>query len=298
MAALNPRVIPPLDWLRSFEAAARLANFTGAASELGITQAAVSQHIRLLEERLQSKLFTRLARGVALTPEGAAYLPHIQFAFAAIGNSTLELFRRRPTENVVLRTPVSFAVLMLAPRLAALSAALPFLTLQLETIHKPADYGDDWLGLDVRFGDGNFPGRQSTRLTTETLQPMASPRLAAADDWRRLPRLSVVGPRQLWGDWFAAAGMAPEPAPTHKADTFVAALEAARQGAGVLLGSRPLVDASLRDGVLVTLSDFVLGSDAGHHLTAPTGGGLSYAEDALRQWLVTQFQAQRAGGAP
>lgn len=293
MANQNPRVLPPLDWLRSFEAAARLASFTGAASELGITQAAVSQHIRLLEARLEAKLFTRLARGVALTPDGAAYLPHIQFAFATIGNSTLELFRRRPTENVVLRTPVSFAVLMLAPRLGRLSAALPFLTLQLETIHKPADYGDGWPGLDIRFGDGNVPGRQSARLTSETLQPMAAPALASSGDWRRLPRLSVVGPRQLWGDWFAAAGLAPEPAPTHKADTFIAALEAARQGAGVLLGSRPLVDASLADGTLVPLSEFALRGAAGHHLTAPPGGGLSYAEDALRQWLIAEFDQGR-----
>ncbi|TJW71803.1 MAG: LysR family transcriptional regulator, partial [Mesorhizobium sp.] len=80
--------MPPLDWLRSFEAAARLSNFTAAATELGLTQAAVSQHIRFLEERLKTRLFARLARGVALSPEGAAYLPHIQSAFAIIGNST------------------------------------------------------------------------------------------------------------------------------------------------------------------------------------------------------------------
>lgn len=286
MAGQN--LLPPLDWLRSFEAAARLASFTAAASEIGITQAAVSQHVRLLEERLDARLFTRLARGVELTPVGAAYLPHIQFAFAAIGNSTLELFRRRPTETVVLRSPVSFAVLMLAPRLGRLSAALPFLTLEIETIHKPADYGDTWRGLDIRFGDGNFPGRQAVRLTSEALMPMATPALAAGDDWRRLPRLAVVGPRQLWGDWFAAAGIAPEPAPTHKVDTFIAALEAARRGAGILLGSRPLADESLRDGSLVALSDFALQSHAGHHLTAPTGG-LGHAEAALRQWLVSEF---------
>lgn len=290
MASQHPRVLPPLDWLRSFEAAARLSSFTGAAAELGITQAAVSQHMRLLEERLDTQLFTRLARGVALSPDGAAYLPHIQFAFATIGNSTVELFRRRAVENVVLRSPASFAVLMLAPRLGRLAHDLPFLTLQIETIHKPADYGDNWQGLDIRFGDGNFPGRQSVRLTSEILVPMAAPGLARDGDWRRLPRMAVMGPRQLWGDWFAAAGIAPEPAPTHKMDTFIVALEAARRGAGVLLGSRPLVDESLREGALVPLSSFALHGAAGHHLTAPTGGGLSHAEAALRQWLVAEFQ--------
>ena len=73
---------PPLAWLRAFEAAARRLSFTGAANEIGLTQAAVSQQIRLLESRLRVKLFRRMRRGVELTAEGAAYLPHVQSGFA------------------------------------------------------------------------------------------------------------------------------------------------------------------------------------------------------------------------
>ncbi|TIX68957.1 MAG: LysR family transcriptional regulator, partial [Mesorhizobium sp.] len=99
MAGRVADALPPLDWLRSFEAAARLSNFTAAAAELGLTQAAVSQHIRALEQRLKTRLFVRLARGVALSPEGAAYLPHIQSAFATIANSTTELFEPRAVQT-------------------------------------------------------------------------------------------------------------------------------------------------------------------------------------------------------
>lgn len=71
----RPQILPPLEWLRVFEAAARLENFSNAARELGLTQAAVSQRIRNLEGRLGKPLFTRLPRGVELTVEGEAYAP-------------------------------------------------------------------------------------------------------------------------------------------------------------------------------------------------------------------------------
>src|SRR5580765_1950632 len=103
MTGFRSEKLPPLDWLRSFEAAARLSNFTAAAAELGLTQAAVSQHVRSLEDRLRQPLFIRLARGVELTPEGAAYLPHLQSAFAVIGNSTWELFEPKTLQSVTIR---------------------------------------------------------------------------------------------------------------------------------------------------------------------------------------------------
>lgn len=286
--------LPPLDWLRSFEAAARLSNFTAAAAELGLTQAAVSQHIRSLEERLKHPLFIRLARGVELTPEAAAYLPHLQSAFAVIGNSTRELFEPRTIQNVTIRSPISFAVLMIAPVLPEMASSLPHVQLQIETIHTPADYGERSGMLDIRFGTGSFAGRQADRLTRETLTPMATPALARVQDWTKLPKLTVVGAREMWGEWFAAARMAPTLGPTHKFDSFVAALEAARHGAGMVLGSRPLADAALRDGSLVTLSEFALSGGAGHYLTAPSGAHLSSAEDDVRHWFATVFGQRMA----
>jgi LysR family transcriptional regulator, regulator of gene expression of beta-lactamase len=290
MAPIFTGSLPPLDWLRSFESSARLSNFTAAAAELGLTQSAVSQHIRLLEERLKTRLFTRLARGVEPTAEAAAYLPHIQSAFATIGHSTLELFEPKSVQSVTLRSPISFAVLMIAPILPRLARQLPSIELQVETIHKPADYGADGNALDIRFGNGSFPGRQAERLTSESLLPMAAPRLADQADWTCLPLLSVVGAREMWREWFAAAGLAPLFRVRHRFDTFVTAFQAARQGAGVLLGSRPLADAALNDGSLVALSDTLLESGAGHYLTVPSGSRPTKAEDDVRRWLAGEFR--------
>ncbi|PBB68950.1 LysR family transcriptional regulator [Mesorhizobium sp. WSM4312] len=278
--------LPPLDWLRSFEAAARLSNFTAAAAELGLTQAAVSQHIRLLEERLKARLFSRLARGVALSPEGAAYLPHIQSAFATISSSTTELFEPRAVQTVSIRVPISFALLILVPALPDLAQALPRIQLDLVTIHRPTDYDLPGSALDIRFGNGSFPGREADRLTAERLVPVASPTLAGGADWTALPLLLVAGAREMWAEWFTAAGLAGHPQRSHRFDSFVAAMEAASAGAGVLLGSRPLVDAALRNRSLVPLSDFELSSSSGHFLTSASTARLTSAEQEFRQWLL------------
>ncbi|TPL95538.1 LysR family transcriptional regulator [Mesorhizobium sp. B2-3-12] len=281
--------LPPLDWLRSFEAAARLSNFTAAAAELGLTQAAVSQHIRLLEERLKTRLFSRLARGVALSPEGAAYLPHIQSAFATIGSSTAELFEPRAVQTVSIRVPISFALLALVPALPDLAEALPRIQVDLVTIHRPTDYDLPGSALDIRFGNGSFPGREAERLTTERLVPVASPVLADAADWTSLPLLLVAGAREMWAEWFAAAGLAGHAQRSHRFDSFVAAMGAASAGAGVLLGSRPLVDAALDSRALVRLSDFELSSTSGHFLTRPSSARLTSAEQDFRHWLLRRL---------
>ncbi|MBZ9709577.1 LysR family transcriptional regulator [Mesorhizobium sp. ESP7-2] len=289
MARRSIPTLPPLDWLRSFEAAARLSNFTAAAAELGLTQAAVSQHIRLLEERLKTRLFSRLARGVALSPEGAAYLPHIQSAFATIGSSTTELFEPRAVRTVQIRAPISFALLALVPALPDLAEALPRVQLDLVTIHRPTDYDLPGSTLDIRFGNGSFPGREAERLTAERLVPVASPALAKAADWTSLPLLLVAGAREMWAEWFAAAGLAGHTQRSHRFDSFVAAMEAASAGAGVLLGSRPLIDAALDSGALVPLSDFELPSTSGHFLTRPSTAQLTSAEQDFRHWLLKRL---------
>jgi len=281
--------MPPLDWLRSFEAAARHSNFTAAAAELGLTQAAVSQHIRFLEERLKTRLFARLARGVALSPEGAAYLPHIQSAFATIGNSTNELFEPRAVQTVSIRVPISFAMLVLVPALPDLAKALPRMRLDLVTIHRPTDYDQPGSALDIRFGNGSFPGRDADRLTIERLVPVAAPALAHSGDWASLPLLLVAGAREMWAEWFAAARLAGHSRRSHRFDSFVAALEAAKAGAGALLGSRPLVDSALKDNSLVRLSDFELSSPSGHFLTRPSSARLSGAEADFRRWLLSHI---------
>ncbi|GLS19027.1 LysR family transcriptional regulator [Labrys miyagiensis] len=281
--------LPPLVWLRTFEACARHLNFTSAGAELGLTQAAVSQHIRTLEAELGARLFVRLRRGVELTAEGGAYLPHIQGVFRSLARSTTELFGPR-VGRVALRSPISFSLLWLAPRLSRLRQALPQVRLELSTVHVPADYAGDQEGFDIRFGIGPFEGRESHRLTWERLVPAAAPDLLhLLDDpanWPHLPLLSVAGAREMWPDWFARAALPLPPSASFVFDSFAVALEAARAGAGAVLASRPLADAALEEGTLVRLSDLELTGECGHFITHAAGRALAAHEQAMLDWIL------------
>lgn len=279
--------LPYLPWLRSFEAAARRLNFTLAAEELGLTQAAVSQQIKSLELQLGVQLFQRGRRGVELSAQGAAYLPHVQAAFASLSHTTAELFGGARGTELRLVTPASFGALWLAPRLAAFTAAVPGVTLAISTMTQPGDYAAAAADLEIRFGTGSWPGLQSHRLTTEYMTPVCAPSLAV-EDWQDLPLLTVRGARGMWRDWFMMAG-SPAPArPFHSFDTFVVALEAAKAGAGVLLGSRPLIDAALLKGDLVRLSTLDLPSPNGHFLSFRAEEAQPPARRAAVNWFIRE----------
>ncbi len=107
----------PLEWVRVFEAAGRTGNFTTAAQEAGLTQAAVSQRIRNLEARIGTQLFTRQARGVSLTVEGEAWLPYVTSALQALNRSAEELFGK-PLKSITISASASITQMWIVPRLA------------------------------------------------------------------------------------------------------------------------------------------------------------------------------------
>lgn len=290
-----PENLPHLPWLRSFEAAARRLNFTLAAEELGLTQAAVSQQIRALEHALGVDLFRRGRRGVDLTAEGAAYLPHVQAAFAGLAHTTQELFGRARRTEIRLVAPASFAALWLAPRLPSLSEAAADISLHVSTMTSPSDYAAAAGDLEIRFGAGQWPGLQSHRLTTERMTPVCSPALQQTD-WQGLPLLTVRGAREMWRDWFLMTGSPPATKGFHSFDTFVIALEAAKAGAGVLLGSRPLIDAAMARGDLVCLSNLELPSPHGHFLAYRAEDAKAPALTAVINWFLRE--AARADPPP
>ncbi|WP_368904799.1 LysR family transcriptional regulator [Taklimakanibacter lacteus] len=292
----KPDLLPHLNWLKAFEAAARRSSFTLAADELGLTQAAISQQIRALESRLGTALFHRRQRGVTLTPEGSAYLPHIQSAFAGLARSTQELFGRRPAQTITLLSPISFATLWLTPRLRSIEGETQGLSLDITTMHTPDDYEASETVFDIRFGLGDWPGRRAYRLTTERLRPVAAPQASRrrTDIWQRLPLLAVRGAREMWPDWFALAGLPPQGPARYRFDSFVAALGAAEAGAGILLGSRPLIDAALARKTLLALSDIELQSAAGHFITHEAGRPLTPAQ-ALFLAAIMRTASLRTG---
>ncbi len=297
MAKPDRDFLPHLPWLRSFEAAARRLNFTLAGGELGLTQAAMSQHVSALEATLGVKLFHRRQRGVELTADGAAYLPHVQTALAGLARSTADLFGERRGTEITIIAPISFATLWLAPRLAAFRKSNPAITLSITTAHVPADYPVDAGDFEIRFGTGAWAGRQAWRLTKERLTPVCAPVLLPrkSKDWTHLPLLTVKGPREMWRDWFVRAKLEPS-RPVLSFDSFIAAHAAAISGAGVLLGSRPLIDPALHGRRLIRLSQIELESPNGHFLAARSTLSLGPPHQKVLEWFLDE--AARMGSVP
>lgn len=267
----------PLEWVRVFEAAGRTGNFTAAAQEVGLTQAAVSQRIQSLERRLGARLFTRQARGVTLTVEGEAWLPYVSAALRGLDRSADELFGK-PLQKLVLSASASVIQLWITPRLAALDASAHF-QLSLTTMTIEPDFAKSGASIEVRYGNGNWPGMVGARLYQEVLTPLAAPQqLQPSRPWQELPHIAVSGPRPGWQEWAERTGDAAPPVPRWRFDSFVAALTAARAGLGVILGSLPLCAEELRNGTLVRLSEDALELDDGYWMTA-------YADHVPgRQW--------------
>lgn len=263
-------LLPSLEWIRVFEAAARLGSFTAAANELGLTQAAVSQRIRNLELRLGTQLFNRQARGVTLSTQGEAWLPHVQSALAQLVHSAANLFES-PRRKVTIAASSSVIELWIVPRLSQITLRMPHIQLSFETIQQMPDYERSDADFEVRFGGGSWPGREARRLFVEELTPVASTTLVKnpSTDWQTLPRIATSGPRMGWRDWSNNTGAAPPPVPLLRFDTFVQSLRAAEAGSGVLLASLALCHGALTSGRLVRLTDRTLRMEAGYWISWP-----------------------------
>jgi LysR family glycine cleavage system transcriptional activator len=249
---MNTNLLPTLEWIRAFEAAARLGSFTAAAEEAGLTQAAVSQRIAHLERHLGVALFHRRARAIALTVEGEAWLPHVRIALEGLRDGTEAVFgtgRRRLT----LSASQSVIELWLLPRLGRLQSAT-MAEIAIQTMVVGAHDAPQDEVVRIRYGTGDWPHPYRARLYPEEIVPVAAPALAARPEpWTALPRITCAGPRPGWHAWAAEFGIPTTPVPQLRFDTHISALGAAKAGLGVFLASLPLCAHALEVGTLVRL---------------------------------------------
>ncbi len=245
--------LPPLEWIRAFEAAARLGSFTAAAKETGLTQAAISQRIGHLERHLGVALFHRRSRAIELTVQGEAWLPHVRVALDGLRQSTEAVFGSRHA-RLTLSASQSIIDLWLMPRLARVTELTRAeLSIQTMVVGQEAPQDDV---IRIRYGSGDWPHRYRAPLYEEEIAPVAAPVLAERKgEWTALPRLSCSGPRPGWQDWAERFGIPTMPMPGLRFDTHVSALAAAKAGGGVFMASLPLCAEMLARGDLVRLDE-------------------------------------------
>jgi LysR family glycine cleavage system transcriptional activator len=297
------RRLPPLTWLRSFEAAARHVSFSLAAEELGVTPSAVSQQVHLLEEHLGRLLFHRLPRGLRLAEAGQSYLPLLNAVFERLSYGTTEIFGERSDKRVSVRSTVAFAAYWLAPRLTRFRAAHPDFELRLTSSIWSAEFPDPGIDLEIRFGNGDWPGLTAERLTWDRVFPVCSPTVAAGPPRLSRPAglaghalLHTIGFREDWRQWLKAAGADQQVDARGglECDTAVIALELAMLGEGIALGRSCFVDGLLATGRLVAPFALKLPAEEAFYLAAPAGQPDTAAALAFRRWLRSEIGSARS----
>jgi LysR family transcriptional regulator, glycine cleavage system transcriptional activator len=293
--------LPPLVWLRSFEAAARHLSFTDAAIELNLTQAAVSKHVKSLELHLRQPLFVRGPRSLQISKTGEAYLPKVRDAFERLSVGTREVFGGQRTHELTLRCAASFAVNWLAPRLPEFLKSHPGTDIKIVSSIWNAESGPDVYDLDIQYGTGKWRDMRSSRLSWETITPLCTPttarELSQPDDLRNQRLLHVLGYQEGWGTWLQAAGASSvNPGQGLKFDTSLMAFEMAAQNVGVALGRSSLSMRVRAEGRLVAPFDLDLPIDEGFYLLEPLTHDRHPEASSFVEWITAA--AARDWGDP
>ncbi len=287
--------LPPLNWLRAFEASARALSFTAAAEELSMTQSAVSQQIKSLESAMGRALFLRRARGLELTDEGRGYLPTVQAAFAMLEEGTTVLQSRNHPDVLELQVNLSFALYWLTPRLSQFMEENPGVQLNLATSVWHEERASDAASVQIVFGLGKREGINGRRLTRDSIFPVCTPKVArqikSLDDLRKQRLFDLPGTAQSWGAWFKAhpdGGTVPVPT-VHRASTWALSVEWAKRGLGVALAHETIANDLLASGELVRPFDFSIPLKEAYYLIAPEGTRTRHASKVFKDWLLREM---------
>jgi LysR family glycine cleavage system transcriptional activator len=294
--------LPSLNGLRAFEAAARHLSFTNAASELNVTQTAISHQIRRLEEELGIRLFVRQNRALALTPEAREYLPGVRAAFNDLRLATDRLLRKDNDHVLTVSTLASLAAKWLLPRLSAFQEAHPGIDVRITTSTNLVDFKSGGVDAAIRYGRGQWGGLRADWLMADQLFPVCSPALLTGNHPLRCPEdlkdhvllHTSNANSDDWRLWLTAAGL-PTNLSTHPGVTFdliFMTVQAAIDGIGVAMGRTSYVEADIAKGRLVVPFKITLPADAGFYLVYPEATADTPKLAAFRQWLLASAQSK------
>lgn len=249
----------PLAALRAFVEVGRRGSIKAAAEALHVTPGAVSQQVRLLEDRLGVALFTRERQGLRLTADGAAAHPLLRQAFSQI-EAAVDMLARAPSRQIVtVSTMASFAASWLVPRLARFRARHPRIELRVEASSSVVDLRRDRVDVALRHGLGRYPGLRAVWLMAPVLVPVASPALLGRRKGLRSPAECLDLPllhdadRADWPLWLAAHDVAVD-ARARRGSSFdddFLLIRAAEAGQGLALVPQEHARAEIEAGRLV-----------------------------------------------
>ncbi|MPV85524.1 LysR family transcriptional regulator [Ostreibacterium oceani] len=288
------RNIPPLNWLRAFEVTARHGSFSLAAKELNVTQSAISQQVKNLENHLGCALFIRDAKQLQLTTIGNHYLPTVNQSFSQLAAATQSLFSHHPFINI--RTDIAFATLFIAPRIAEFRRQYPEVQIVFENMiwwhHQPKMTGQC---IEIRHGIGQWP-EPCERLFNDQALAVSAPQLPdipmRLDAFLAYPLFELTGVHYNWLLWLTKAGMQPINAQQSPvlipmaADSSTLLYQFAKQGSGISLLSAALASYGLAKGEIKQAAVLPFAVRDSFYLIEPVFSLQPY-EKAFIEWLLS-----------
>ncbi|MFD2180428.1 DNA-binding transcriptional regulator DsdC [Veronia pacifica] len=293
-----------LSGLHCFSVAAEQMSFTRAASELNLTQSAVSHRIKNLEQKLGVQLFIRRPRQLTLTPEGEQLKLSLNEQFAAMSLQLRELKHAHLAGDFTISVPPTFGQIWLAPRLYKFSALFPELTLHIRTRNDLVDFQTEAFDCAIYYGNGRYTGLSSVFLFDDVIEPVCSPDYAAAhslygasENLFRCHLLHDAAPwasasvNDEWQYWAKETGsvLSERNSSFDRADM---AFEAAKNGLGVAIGRRSYVEQDLAAGSLVAPFDMPVCAPFKYHLVYRRDLITSNKVQAFQQWIESEISSK------
>jgi DNA-binding transcriptional LysR family regulator len=291
--------LPPISALAVFEAAARLASFTAAARELGMSQAGVSRHVQQLEQFCGAPLFRRQHRGVTLTKDGERLRDSAVIGMNRIAATVRAIRGSSAAARVTLATTIAFASLWLMPRLRRLHAAHPDIEVSILAIDSLPDMENEGIDLLVRFGSGNWPSLVTRALFDDEIVPVCSPSYAFRHGppsrpeqllRERLLHMQLHDPSWIdWAGYLTYFGTAVPPIfEGPRFNNYLIALQAAVAGEGIALGWKRLLDSHLTDKLLVPLPVQSMPMKGAYFLARHENSEPKVHSARIEDWLCSQ----------
>jgi DNA-binding transcriptional LysR family regulator len=297
------RLLPSASALVVFEAAGRHENFSRAAEELAMTQAAVSYAVRTLESQLGVPLFHRRHRAVALTETGARFHADVSAGLARIQKSAEQIRAKGRESNVTLSASSAFASMWVLPRIPKLREDLPDIDLRIHASVRDLELDEEGIPLGIRGGDpAAWPNYHAALLAPEVVNAVASPAFIESHgmpktfaELAQLRLIHLEEPARVacdWKEWFESAGYEyrPQSRPLTIND-YVLVIQAALAGEGVALGWQHLIERQMASGALVPVSPHVFETGSDFYVVWPRSRELSQPARKVRDWLLAQGTA-------
>jgi DNA-binding transcriptional LysR family regulator len=292
------RLMPSASNLIVFEAAGRHENFTRAARELGLSQAAVSYAIRGLEDQLGVTLFDRVHRAVKLTEKGERFHADVSAGLARIQRSAEDLRQKSRETKVTLAASTAFASMWMLPRLARMREDLPEIDLRIQTSVRDLDLEEEPIPLGIRGGNPDlWPKYHARLLAPEVIMPVASPAYLQKHGTPERPEdlvqhrlIHLEEPVRLacdWPEWFSSVPVAYHPVTRGLAiNDYVLVIQAVLEGEGIALGWKHLTERSVSSGLLVPVGGHALTTGDAFYVVWPRSRVLNAQAVRVRDWLL------------